>query len=181
LRQLQQGVEGELDAGRKTTSQFLEDLTTIWFTRGAFRHIFCGELDSTTQIGGLHFVGRYLQLQAEGIGGRLPNNSPNEEVIPGVLYTVGVVIKKGVREAWRQPYRVYRDSRKGYAYVSHAQDILLNATKAFKSQGNSQGACIYLVVDRGSNKSYNAVFVRDKNAIVTFYPDATPNQVACHR
>ena len=173
LRQLQQGVGGELYAGRKTTSQFLEDLTTIWFTRGAFSHIFCGELESTTKIGGLHFVGRYLQLQAEGIGGRLPNNSQNEEVIPGVLYTVGVVIKKGDR--------VYRDPRKGYAYVSHAQDILLNATKAFKSQGKSQGACIYLVVDRGSNKSYNAVFVRDKNAIVTFYPDVTPNQVACHR
>jgi len=88
------------------------------------------------------------------------------------------VIKKGDREGLRQSYRVYRDPGKGYAYLSHAQDILLNATKAFKSQGNSQGACIYFVVDRGSNKSYNAVFVRDKNAIIRFYPDATHNQVA---
>ena len=171
LREIQQAVGGQLLPIRNTEAQFLDDLTAIWFRQNGFKHIFCGDLEGLEKIGGLHFFGRYLQLQNEIIGGRLPNNLRKEEVIPGVVYTVGVVIKKG-NQTWR-------DDIKGYALVSDAKELLLDATKAYKMQGNAQGACILPVQDGDSGKSYRAVFVKGRDAIVTFYPDATPQGKPC--
>ena len=171
LREIQKAVSGQLLPVRRTEAEFLDDLTAIWSRREGFEHIFCGELEATTKIGGLHYVGRYLQLQNERIGGRLPNNLQKEEVIPGVVYTVGVQIEKN-NQTWR-------DDRKGYPLVTDAREMLLSVTKAYKLQGNAQGACILPVQDGDSGKSYNAVFVKDRNAIVTFYPDATPQGRPC--
>nr|WP_290227385.1 EndoU domain-containing protein [Trichocoleus desertorum] len=171
LRQIQSAVGGELLPGRKTQAEFLADLTAAWSDRGGFEHIFCGELEGPQKIGGLHFVGRYLQLQNEKMGGRLANNLNREEVEPGVLYTLGVVIKRG-NQTWT-------DTLKGYPLITNAQEMLLDATKALKAQGNAQGACLYPVRDQPTGKSYQAVFVKDRNAIVTFYPDATPSGKPC--
>ena len=171
LLEIKQAVGGQLLPVRRTEAEFLDDLTAIWSRREGFEHIFCGELEATTKIGGLHYVGRYLQLQNERIGGRLPNNLQKEEVIPGVVYTVGVQIEKN-NQTWR-------DDRKGYPLVTDAREMLLSVTKAYKLQGNAQGACILPVQDGDSGKSYNAVFVKDRNAIVTFYPDATPQGRPC--
>ncbi|MCL1466518.1 EndoU domain-containing protein [Argonema galeatum] len=171
LREIQQAVGGQLLPVRSTQAEFLDDLTAVWSKREAFEHIFCGELEGPEKIGGLHFVGRYLQLQKDGIGGRLSSNLQKEEVIPGVVYTLGVVIKKG-SSTWS-------DDIKGYALVSDAKELMKDATKAFKAQGNAQGACILPVRDGDTGKSYNAVFVKDRDAIVTFYPDATPKGNPC--
>ena len=171
LQKAQQISGGELRQSRRSKSQFLEDLTAIWFKEQGFEHIFCGEIYTANDIGGLHFYGRYLQLQNDSIGGRLPNNSQQEEVVPGVIYTMGVVLKQGER--------LVTDTIKGYAYVSNAQEILLDATKAFKTQGNTEGACLYRVRDKETGNSFQAVFVRENNAIITFYPDATPKGKAC--
>ncbi|MEA5602612.1 EndoU domain-containing protein [Nostoc sp. UHCC 0252] len=171
LQKLQQASGGELRPGRKNKAQFLEDLTNIWFQRRGFEHIFCGEIYNANDIGGLHFHGRYLQLQNEGIGGRLPNNQGREEVVPNVIYTMGVVIK--------QKNRTVTDVIKGYGYLSNAEEMLLDATKIFKLQGNNQGACIYNVIDRETGKSFPTVFVIKEKAIVTYYPDATPQGAKC--
>ncbi|MFN6561646.1 MAG: EndoU domain-containing protein [Nostoc sp. ChiSLP01] len=171
LQKVQQASGGEVRPGRRNKAQFLEDLTNIWFQRQGFEHIFCGEIYNANDIGGLHFYGRYLQLQNQGIGGRLPYNQGREEVVPGVIYTMGVVIK--------QKNRTVRDVIKGYGYLSNAEEILLDATKIFKLQGNSEGACIYNVRDRETGKSFPTVFVREEKAIVTYYPDATPFGAKC--
>lgn len=171
LREIKQAVGGQLLPTRTTEAEFLDDLTAIWSRREGFEHIFCGELEGPTKIGGLHFVGRYFELQTEGSGGRLPNNLQKEEVIPGVVYTLGVIIKKGDR--------TWSDDRKGYPLVTDAREMLLAVTKAYKAQGNTQGACILPVQDGNSGKSYSAVFVKDRDAIVTFYPDATPQGRTC--
>lgn len=171
LREIKQAVGGQLLPVRNTEAEFLDDLTAVWSRREGFEHIFCGELETATKIGGLHYFGRYLQLQNQGIGGRLPNNLQKEEVIPGVVYTLGVVIKKSDR--------TWRDTLKGYPLVTDAKELLLDATKAFKAQGNAQGACILPVQDRDTRKSYSAVFVKSRDAIVTFYPDATPSGKPC--
>jgi hypothetical protein len=171
LQKLQKVSGGELRPGRSKTSEFLQDLTNIWFKRRGFQHIFCGEIYNANDIGGLHFSGRYLQLQNQGIGGRLLNNFQREEVVPGVIYTMGVVIKQG--------NRTVTDTIKGYGYLSNAEEILLDATRAFKGQGNTEGACIYSTQDRETGKTFPSVFVRENNAIITFYPDATPKGKAC--
>ncbi len=170
LQKAQQLSSGELRSGRRSKSQFLEDLTAIWFNKQGFEHIFCGQIYTANDIGGLHFYGRYLQLQNEGIGGRLPNNSQRGEVVPGVIYTMGVVLKQG--------QRLVTDEIKGYAYVSNAQEILLDTTRAFKAQG-IEGACLFPVRDKETGNSFQAVFVRENKAIITFYPDATPKGKAC--
>nr|MDZ8036728.1 EndoU domain-containing protein [Nostoc sp. CreGUA01] len=171
LQKVQQASGGELRPGRKNQAQFLEDLTNIWFKRRGFEHIFCGEIYNANDIGGLHFYGRYLQLQNQGIGGRLPNNQGREEVVPGVIYTMGVVIK--------QKNRTVTDVIKGYGYLSNAEEMLLDTTKIFKLQGNNEGACIYNVRDRQTGQSFPTVFVREEKAIITYYPDATPQGAKC--
>ena len=176
VQQIKQAVGGELFLGRRSENQFRDDLITIWSDRGAFEHIFCGQIRGSNQIGGLHFVGRYLQLQNQGIAGRLPNNSKAEEVIDGEIYTLGVEVRQGNRV-------VTKDSKKGYSYVSNAQEILIDATRAFKSfrnTSNANRACLYTVRD-SSAPPFKAVFVNTNRAIVTFYPDATPkpNEASC--
>jgi Bacterial EndoU nuclease len=171
LNKLQQASGGELRPGRNSSAEFMEDLTNIWFKRRGFEHIFCGEIYNANDIGGLHFYGRYLQLQNEGIGGRLANNSRREEVIPGVIYTMGVVIK--------QRNRIIKDNIKGYGYLSTAEEMLLDVTKIYKLQGSSEGACIFNVRDRETGKTFPTVFVRKEKGIVTFYPDATPSGPGC--
>ncbi|MBD2445963.1 EndoU domain-containing protein [Nostoc sp. FACHB-152] len=171
LQKIRQATGGELRPGRRKQDQFLEDLTNIWSKRRAFEHIFCGEIYNANDIGGLHFSGRYLQLQQQGVGGRLPNNQNREEVVPGVIYTLGVVIQQGNRRV--------TDVIKGYGYLSNAEEILIDATRAFKRQGNKEGACIYNVRDQETRTTFPTVFVRKEKAIVTFYPDATPQGARC--
>lgn len=171
LEKIRRAVGGEIRPGRKRSSDFLQDLTNIWFQRKGFEHIFCGEIYNANDIGGLHFHGRYLQLQQQGIGGRLPNNQKNQEVVPGVIYTMGVVIK--------QPNRTVTDVIKGYGYLSNAEEMLIDVTKIFKQQGNNEGACIYNVRDNDTGKTFPTVFVRREGAIITYYPDATPKGASC--
>ncbi|WP_414581168.1 EndoU domain-containing protein [Scytonema sp. PCC 10023] len=179
LQKLQKVTNGELRPGRQTKAEFLEDLTDIWFNNRGFEHIFCGEIYNANDIGGLHFYGRYLELQNKGIGGRLPNNSQREEVVPGLIYTMGVVIKQSDGQSPAFGDRTVRDVIKGYGYQSTAQEMLLDATKIFKLQGDRDGACIFNVQDQETGKTFPAVFVRKEKAIITFYPDATPKGEKC--
>ena len=57
--------------------------------------------------------------------------------------------------------------------------MLLDITQIHKLQGNTEGACIYQVRDRDTGKNFPAVFVRREEAIITFYPDATPEGRDC--
>ena len=169
LDKIEQSVDGEIFPGRGTQAEFTDDLTDIWFKRDGFQHIFCGE-PSGSRIGGLHFAGRYLQLQQEGIGGVLPVEIGTEEIVPGVIYTVGVEIKDGNHNL--------KSRIKGYALVSNAEEMLVNGTKAFKAfevTVSQNRACLYTVVDPQTNESFKAVFVKNNQGIRTFYGDATPN------
>lgn len=171
LTKIQAATNGELRPGRKSKSEFLQDLTNIWFKNKGFEHIFCGEIYNENDIGGLHFYGRYLQLQEQKIGGRLPINPGKQEVVPGVIYTMGVVIK--------QPNRIVRDVIKGYGYLTNAEELLVDVTKVYKLQKNSEGACIYQQVDKETGTTFPTVFVRKNKGIITFYPDATPRGKRC--
>lgn len=172
VQKLQQVTGGEIRPGRRRRADFIQDLTNIWFRRRGFEHIFCGEIYNENDIGGLHFYGRYLQLQNERIGGRLPNNNQRQEVVPGVIYTMGVIVKQGDR--------TITDVIKGYGYLSNAQEMLLDVTKIYKLQKNVEGACIFQVTDNETGKTFPTVFVRRDQAIITYYPDATPQGKKCN-
>jgi hypothetical protein len=170
LRRIKAAVGGEIFSGRNTEVEFLEDLTKIWFKRRGFEHIFCGSIHGHN-IKGMHYVGRYLQLQELGLAGKLPHNWRDEEVIPGVVYTLGVLLKHGGE--------TLIDRRTGYALITDAIELLIAATQAFKTESHGKTVCTFSVLDREVNQSYPAVFVKEDNAIVTFYPDVTPQNVSC--
>lgn len=156
-------------AALRTSEDYLSDLTEAWFAIKAFDHIFCGEPNPSGEgIGGLHFHGRYLQLQDSGEACRMPNYHQNE-VVPGAIYTMGVTMKaaNGV---------LARHARKGYGLSLSGEDILKVVTRAFAENptesAESQG-CLLPVADDGL--AFEAVFVRRASGIRTFYPDATPN------
>ena len=46
LRRIQIAVDGEIFPGRNSPTEFLADLTAIWFERHGFEHIFCGDRKS---------------------------------------------------------------------------------------------------------------------------------------
>lgn len=156
-------------ANRPQTSSedYLQDLTDAWFNIHAFDHIMCGEPGADGKIGGLHFHGRYLQLQQTGEACRM-NNYRQNEVVPGVLYTMGVAMKGA-------DGKIYRHATKGYGLTMNAEDILKAATRAFAENPTSSRdstACMLPMADDG--KTFTAVFVRRINGIRTFYPDGTP-------
>jgi hypothetical protein len=149
-------------------SQFLTDLTNIWFNAGGFKHVLCGDPVSGGAVNGLHFVGRYVQLQNDGLAGRVANNASKEEVVPGAIYTVGAIVKVGTGTA--------QSAIKGYGYTLNAEDILKMGALAYKKNPNTAStntACSWTTTDDG--KTFQSVFVAKLSGITTFYPDATPS------
>ncbi|MBM0743605.1 EndoU domain-containing protein [Phormidium sp. CLA17] len=135
--------------------------------------MFCGEKDGKS-IGGLHFVGRYLELQQNGIGGRIlragNGRKAIQEVVDGEIYTFGVAIVQNGRLIADNPV-------KGYPYTLNAQEMLLEATrgfKLFKSDSSESKGCLLTIAVPGTTP-HQAVFVKKAGAIRTFYPDATPD------
>ncbi len=152
----------------KNINNYLDDLTNAWYSLHAFDHIFCGE-KSGRSIGGLHFHGRYQQLESTNEICRMNNFSSNE-VIDGTVYSMGVEMKLPNNE-------IIRHSIKGYGLTLNASDILLSATKAFSenpTSNNNSEHCILTLND--GDALYDMVFVRRSNGIRTYYPDATPDK-----
>lgn len=170
LKRLQAFTNNRVFADRPaaTSSEaYLADLSKAWFKLKAFDHIFCGEPKAGSSIGGLHYHGRYLQLQQSGEACRMNNHRQNE-VIPGVVYSMGVIMKAANGST-------ARSSIKGYGLTLSAEDILKVVTRALAenpASGNKSAACLLPIRDDG--KKFTTVFVRRATGIRTFYPDATP-------
>ncbi|WP_299442868.1 EndoU domain-containing protein [uncultured Rhodospira sp.] len=152
----------------------METLVSAWFHESGFRHIFCGEPDQREDgrwtLGGFHYVGRYAQAQINGWAGRMEGGCSIVETDPPI-YTEGVVFRtpdgdQGIK------------CINGYALGLSASDILHEVTKAYRlargQLGPGTDACRHRVLDDGHG--YEAVFVMRDDAIVTFYPDATPDE-----
>jgi len=149
-------------------NKYLDDLAEAWYAVSAFDHIFCGEPKSANAIGGLHYHGRYQQLQASRQACRMSNYSRNE-VVPGSIYTMGVRMQR-LDGGWAQ------FATKGYGLTLSAADILMIVTRAFTENpvsSNSSSGCLLDITDAGVNLV--TVFVRRAKGIRTFFPDATPD------
>lgn len=168
-----QGIYDKLDhqviTPNASLELFKEELTQLWFTLTGhhddvigFRHIFCGE-PKKPELGGMHFVGRYVEAQENQWAGAIWNDKSlcNKTDIKPPVYTFGM-------QYLGKDESVKVKCPNGYAYNLHADDILISATKAFKELGKD-GMCLYKMED----DDYQLVFVRKNDAIVTFYPDLT--------
>jgi Bacterial EndoU nuclease len=166
VERIYRALEGAVLGPRREPQRFKDELTAVWFNEDGFRHVFCGEPSGDT-IGGLHFHGRYLQMQEEGWGGRAIRCAGAETEPP--IYTFGV--------SYRGPRGQRRTAcPKGYALNLDAADILIEGTKAFKlmlPRGSGKAMCLYRVAK--DERPYFAVFVIKSRAVRTFYPDASPS------
>ncbi len=170
LKAVQTFTKGKVFGQKKPPSSldaYLNQLTDAWFSSHGFEHIYCGE-PRRGKIGGLHFWGRYLELQEKQLGGRIANNASREEALPGAIYAIGVEIEVGGE--------VVRSPIKGYSLTLSAADLLKAGTKAFAdnpTKSSRNESCILRVQDDG--KDFKMVFVRKAKGIRTFFPDATPS------
>ncbi|HPY40585.1 MAG TPA: EndoU domain-containing protein [Thiolinea sp.] len=171
LQGIQAFTQNKVFANRPASASseaYLNELTEAWFAVRAFDHVFCGEPEANGPIGGMHYVGRYVQLQNTGEACRMDNYRQNE-VVPGVLYSMGAVMHFG--------NNVARSSIKGYGLTLSAEDILKAGTRAFAENPTDSRdkttACLAPVQDDGYK--FTVVFARRSAGIRTLYPDATPS------
>ncbi len=179
---LKTAAGGALKPNRSSDAAFTDDLVQIWFAQRGFKHILCGEkgdkkVNNVPVLDGLHFSGRYLQLQQQsGIkAGRFISSTTKQEVVDGVIYTFGTRVVQGNVKIAEAPI-------KGYSYVLSAQEILIHATKAFKlfnpPATQPTASCLFTISDPAA-APFQAVFVKKEGAIRTFFPDATPEGSTC--
>ncbi len=152
-------------AGPVALPRFKDELTAVWFDAGGFRHVFCGE-PLVDDLGGLHYRGRYLELQEQGLAGLMATGECRATTIQPPVYTVGVryLLPGTTTFATACP--------KGYAYDLGARDLLVAATRAFR-QRQRGGMCL-AEVEGSDGLVHTAVLVVQNDAIRTFYADATP-------
>lgn len=153
-------------------------LAAIWLGENGFDHVFCGEWQKG-RIGGLHFRGRYLQLQREAAA--CFRATDRLEVDPGRIYAIGVTSADGAEFA----------PIKSYALAQSALDVLALGTAGFSAccgpdadwrlYGDRFGHQVFLPSDAGGTSIMNRLVCGARNragtadaALVTLYPDATP-------
>ncbi len=157
--------------GACNKKSIIETLTAIWFKRRGFAHIFCGD-PKADKMGGLHYVGRYLEMQQKAWGGPLSVKKGIEEIIPNTIYSLGV------QHQWKG--RTVETKIKGYAYSFNAADLLVHTTRAYAQlnprRSKSKQTCLYTVPPEENTPKFQALLVVQNSSIVTFYPDATPGR-----
>jgi hypothetical protein len=154
-----------LDGDRLAPDRFKDQLADTWFDAGGFAHLFCGE-PRPNELAGLHYRGRYLELQRLGLAGRADAADCRVGEVEPPVYTMGV--------RYRLPGGgpPHLACPKGYAHDLGAADLLLVATRAARA---ARGAVMCLVELRPSvGAPYFAVVVSRDGAVRTFYPDASP-------
>jgi hypothetical protein len=168
LRALYDGLERHLRGRELSLTRFKDELTEVWFHAHGFAHVFCGEPEADG-LGGLHYRGRYLELQEKGVAGLLTGRECRATEIEPPVYTVGV----RYRPPGGGPLR--STCPKGYAYDLGAADLFLVATAAWRELRQRRDAemCLEeIAVPFG--EAYVAVVVIRGDAIRTFYPDLSP-------
>lgn len=140
--------------------RLMDEITRVWFAAGGFRHVFCGE-PRADGIAGLHYRGRYLELQEAGVLGLADPSECPREIDPPV-FTIGVRF----RPTTDGPFRTA--CPKGYDAALSAADILIAGVRAWR--GSTGRRMCLASLGRGRW----AVAVLQEEGLRTFYPDASP-------
>ena len=163
---MHQALDGRVLGQHQDLPGFKDQLAGVWFRAGGFRHTLCGE-PGEQRLGGLHFAGRYLDMQEHGWGGRFDLCDRSEIAPP--IYTIGV--------RYRTPSGGMATAcPKGYAHNLDALEIIVEATRALKhlqARPSGRASCLHAVRE-APHRDYLAVFVARDGAIRTFYPHASP-------
>ncbi|CAK0760867.1 exported hypothetical protein [Gammaproteobacteria bacterium] len=146
----------------------LDRLTDLWFLADGFRRVFCGEPGSV-RIEGPHYRASYLQLQRRGWGGLMDAYKGREEVLPGVIYSIGI------EHEWRGK-RVQTPISQGYFYSLDGPELLIHGTRAITLLGApmNRQACRYIV--KNHEVSFNSVVIGKEGGLKTFYPTVLPDR-----
>ena len=140
--------------------ELMEIIGKAWTGSGGFEHVFCGQ-PKKDKVGGLHYTGRYFELQEKGQLCRITNNLNNEEILPESVYTIGISIPGGIV-----------DRKKGFSIRQAAEDIFFEAARNYLrncvSPSKNRRVCFSRFYQDGS---FGNLFVCAPNVgIVTFYP-----------
>ncbi|WP_395463602.1 EndoU domain-containing protein [Wolbachia endosymbiont of Cantharis cryptica] len=160
---------------------FKEEFIDIWFRNRGFVHIFCGEPDGHLQwtgLGGMHFIGRYVEAQEKGWAGAIWDDKIcDKNEIRHPVYTIGILYKNTEGE-------IKKKCPGGFDY-SDAETIFIEATKAFKDfQGvelnkevelKKAGTCIH-----DSTNGYPFVLQMDEYSILSFFSSLSGKGNKCH-
>lgn len=134
---------------------FKKELLDIWFNEKGFQHIFCGT-PQNKKLKGLHYAGRYLEMQEKGWGGK--NARCKKTYVNNAVHTIGIdFIDKTGNLAYKCP--------NSYLYGFNAFDLLLHATKAFKESANLSSS-LYKIP---TSPPIEVTFIKKNNAILTFF------------
>ncbi|MFO1071461.1 MAG: EndoU domain-containing protein [Geminicoccaceae bacterium] len=157
-------LAASLPDGSGSLARRKELLADAWFGRGGFAHVFCGE-PRAAGLGGLHYAGRYLELQQAGLAGLASRAECRAADIAPPVYTICVRYRDPDQGDWRLA------CPKGYALDLDAEAILTAASRAWGGLRGARGESMCLA---SLPSGAEAVVVVKGGAIVTFYPDATP-------
>jgi hypothetical protein len=168
VRSLYLGLDRRIRGAESTLRRFKDELTAVWFEARGFEHVFCGE-PRADGLSGLHYRGRYLDLQAQGLAGLMTGSECRATEVDPPVYTVGV----RYRLPGGGPLRA--TCPKGYAYDLGARDLLFAATHAYRALRRQHGAemCLQEIAVAAGDDYFAVVVVRG-DAIRTFYPDRSP-------
>ncbi|MGN7661645.1 MAG: EndoU domain-containing protein [Anaplasma sp.] len=138
---------------------FREELAELWSGESGIVHVFCGE-PSNEKLRGIRFYGRYLQAQNEQWAGR---DYSHVEQMDDWDFSSSIKYKTPGGEV------KIRNMTKMAVDLSHADDLIIGATKAYKDMQphlvrEGQRRCVY----RNVEEQY--ILMARKDAIVMFYP-----------
>jgi len=144
----------------------LDRITDLWFLADGFRRVFCGEF-TPERMDGPHYRGAFFQLQRRNWGGLMAPYRGREEIVPGLIYSIGV------EHEWRGQ-RVKTIAAPGYFYSLNARQLLIHGTRAITLLGPSstKQACRYTLQDTETQKLFYSVIIGKDEGIKTFYPTA---------
>jgi hypothetical protein len=165
VAQLRDELDHAVRGAPLSPARFADELTALWFAEDGFRHVFCGE-PREERLGGLHFKGRFLQMQERGWGGLA---ACGQAEIDPPIYTIGV-------EYTTPSGQLELACPKSYSTALDARALLVEATRAFRAQQAKrpgEAMCVH-EVGRSESRSHLAVLVSRAGAIRTFYPHASP-------
>ncbi len=183
LERIYAGLSKRVYRKTEDINDFVAQLRRAWFEQKGFKHVFCGEPGTGTDLGGLHYAARYWQAQDSQTAGyrRLNANVQSRPVakcrefylkerIAPPIYSISLEFVNP-----EDPENTVK-CLSGYHHELNAEKLLIAGTLALKQANkradkNAKEVCIYPTHLKDVAKHHNMLVLRQR-ALRTFYPIA---------